>query len=145
MKNRTFFFLNCRIAAFSSVLRDFILLFLDCISVIYTRFQNTPKNAIIVEKYDSVTHEALPGCTFRLRYLAGASGTGGTIIGQKVTDKNGIAMWTGLNPGAYVVEEIDPADGYSIINASETVYLADNGEQSEIGRASCRERVSKSV
>lgn len=95
-------------------------------------FQNTPKNAIIVEKYNSVTHEALPGCTFRLRYLAGASGTGGTIIGQKVTDKNGIAMWTGLNPGAYVVEEIDPADGYSIINASETVCLADNGEQSVV-------------
>lgn len=96
------------------------------------RFENTPKNAIIVEKYDSVTHEVLPGCTFRLRYLAGASGTGGTVIGQKVTDKNGIAMWTGLNPGAYVVEEIDPADGYSIISASETVYLADNGEQSVI-------------
>lgn len=28
------------------------------------------------------------------------------------------------------MEEVDPADGYSIINASETVYLADSGEQS---------------
>ena len=95
-------------------------------------FENTPKNAIIVEKYDSVTHEALPGCTFQLRYLAGTSGTGGTIIGQKVTGKNGVAMWTGLEPGSYVVEEVDPADGYSIINSSETVFLADNGEQSVI-------------
>ncbi len=95
-------------------------------------FENTPKNAIIVEKYDSVTHEALPGCTFQLRYLAGTSGTGGTIIGQKVTGKNGVAMWTGLEPGSYVVEEVDPGDGYSIINSSETVYLADNGEQSVI-------------
>ncbi len=95
-------------------------------------FENTPKNAIIVEKYDSVTHEALPGCTFQLRYLAGTSGTGGTVIGQKVTGKNGIAMWTGLEPGSYVVEEVDPADGYSIINSSETVFLADNGEQSVI-------------
>ena len=95
-------------------------------------FENTPKNAIIVEKYDSVTHEALPGCTFQLRYLAGTSGTGGTVIGQKVTGKNGVAMWTGLEPGSYVVEEVDPADGYSIINSSETVFLADNGEQSVI-------------
>ncbi len=95
-------------------------------------FENTPKNCIIVEKYDSVTHEALAGCTFQLRYLAGTSGTGGTVIGQKVTGANGIAMWTGLEPGAYVVEEVDPADGYSIINSSETVFLADNGEQSVI-------------
>ena len=28
--------------------------------------------------------------------------------------------------------EVDPADGYSIIQSSETVYLADNGEQSVI-------------
>lgn len=30
------------------------------------------------------------------------------------------------------MEEVDPADGYSIINSSETVCLADNGEQSVI-------------
>ncbi len=95
-------------------------------------FENTPKNAIVVEKYDSVTHQALPGCTFQLRYLGGASGTGGTVIGQKVTGNNGIAMWTGLNPGTYVIEEVDPADGYNIINSSETVYLADDGEQSVV-------------
>jgi len=96
------------------------------------QFENVPKNAIVVEKYDSVTHAALPGCTFQLRYLAGTSGTGGTVIGQKVTGANGIAMWTGLEPGAYVVEEVDPADGYSIINSSETVFIADNGEQSVV-------------
>ena len=95
-------------------------------------FQNTPLNAIVVEKYDSVTHEALPGCTFQLRFLGGTSGTGGTTIGQKVTGKNGTAIWTGLTAGAYIVEEVDPADGYSIINASETIYLADSGEQSVV-------------
>ena len=46
-----------------------------------------------------------------------------------MTGKNGTAIWTGLKSGAYIVEEVDPADGYSIINASETVYLADSGEQ----------------
>ena len=95
-------------------------------------FQNTPLNAIIVEKYDSVTGEALPGCTFQLRYLGGTSGTGGTIIGQKVTGKNGTAIWTSLKPGTYILEEVDPADGYSIIQSSETVYLADSREQSVV-------------
>ena len=95
-------------------------------------FQNIPLNAIVVEKYDSVTHEALPGCTFQLRFLGGTSGTGGMTIGQKVTGKNGTAIWTGLKSGTYIVEEVDPADGYSIINASETIYLADSGEQSVV-------------
>ena len=95
-------------------------------------FQNEPLNGIIVEKYDSVTHEALPGCTFQLRFLGGTSGTGGTVIGQKVTGRNGTAIWTGLTAGTYVVEEVSPADGYSIINSSETVYLADSGEQSVV-------------
>ena len=95
-------------------------------------FENVPKNAIIVEKYDSVTGAALPGCTFQLKYLGGTSGTGGTVIGTKVTGKNGTAMWTGLNPGAYVLEEVDAADGYNIIQSSETIMLADSGEQSVV-------------
>ena len=95
-------------------------------------FQNEPLNAIIVEKYDSVTGEALPGCTFQLRYLGGVSGTGGNILGQKTTGKNGTAIWTGLKAGTYILEEINPADGYSIIQSSETIYLADSGEQSVV-------------
>ena len=95
-------------------------------------FENVPLNAIIVEKYDSVSGEALPGCTFQLKYLGGTSGTGGTAIGEKVTGKNGTAIWTGLQPGTYVLEEVDPADGYSIIQESETIFLADSGEQSVV-------------
>ena len=95
-------------------------------------FQNEPLNGIVVEKYDSVTGEALPGCTFQLRFLGGTSGTGGTVIGQKVTGKNGTCIWTGLTAGTYVVEEVDPADGYSIIKSSETVYISDDGVQNVI-------------
>ena len=95
-------------------------------------FENVPLNAIIVEKYDSVTHEVLPGCTFQLRYLGGTSGTGGTVIGQKVTGRNGTAIWTGLKSGTYILEEVDPADGYSIIQSSETIFLADSGAQSVV-------------
>ena len=54
------------------------------------------------------------------------------MIGTKVTGKNGTAMWTGLAPGAYVLEEVDAADGYSIIQSSETIMLADSGEQSVV-------------
>ena len=95
-------------------------------------FQNEPLNGIVVQKYDSVTGEALPGCTFQLRFLGGTSGTGGTVIGQKVTGKNGTAIWTGLKAGTYIVEEVDPADGYSIIKSSETVYISDDGVQNVI-------------
>lgn len=96
------------------------------------KFENVPLNAIVVEKYDSVTGAALAGATFQLRYLGGTSGSGGTILSQKVTGKNGTAIWTGLKSGTYILEEVDPANGYSIIQASETVYLADSGEQSVI-------------
>ena len=96
------------------------------------QFENVPKNAIVVEKYDSVSHEALSGVTFQLRWLGGVSGTGGTVIGQKKTGPNGMCMWTGLNPGSYIVEEVDPGDGYTILQSSETVFLADSGEQSVV-------------
>ena len=66
-------------------------------------FENVPLNAIVVHKTDSVTGEALGGATFQLRYLGGACGTGGTVIGQKVTGSNGMAIWTGLKPGSYIV------------------------------------------
>ena len=79
-----------------------------------------------------MTHEALPGATFQLRFLGGTSGTGGTVIGQKTTGRNGTAIWTGLTAGTYILEEVDPADGYSIIQSSETVYLADSGAQSVV-------------
>src|SRR5699024_5167740 len=52
--------------------------------------------------------------------------------GQKVTGKNGTAIWTDLTAGTYILEEVDPADGYSIIQSSETIYLADSGEQSVV-------------
>ena len=98
----------------------------------FLTFYNTPLNAIIVEKYDSVTGLAVPGATFRLRYLSGTSGTDGTVIGTKTTGAGGSAIWTGLEAGTYIVEEISAPSGYSILQSSQTVYLADNGEQSVI-------------
>ena len=95
-------------------------------------FHNEPLNAIAVEKYDSVTGRPLEGATFRLRYLSGTSGTGGTIIGTKTTGANGSAIWTGLEAGTYIVEEISAPPGYNILQISETVHIANNGEQTVI-------------
>ena len=65
----------------------------------------------------------MPGCTFQLRYLGGTSGTGGTVIGTKVTGKNGTAMWTSLNPGAYVLTELKTPTGYVMDRASTNVVI----------------------
>ncbi|MBP5719056.1 MAG: hypothetical protein J6X53_08810, partial [Abditibacteriota bacterium] len=95
-------------------------------------FYNAPLSAIIVEKYDAVTGLAVPGATFRLRYLSGTSGTDGTTIGTKTTGTSGSAVWTGLEPGTYIVEEISAPQGYNITLSTQTVHLAANGEQSVV-------------
>ena len=87
-------------------------------------FENTPLSAIIVLKKDSVNGNPVHGCTFQLRYLGGTSGTGGTVIGQKTTGTNGSVIWTQLEAGTYIVEEIEAADGYNIVTAAQTVYIS---------------------
>lgn len=87
-------------------------------------FKDTPLSAIIVMKKDGVNGKALPGATFQLRYLGGTSGMGGTVIGEKVTDQNGVCSWTGLKAGTYIVEEVKPAPGYNIVEGPKTVYIS---------------------
>lgn len=87
-------------------------------------FKDTPLSAIIVMKKDGVNGKALPGATFQLRYLGGTSGTGGTAIGEKVTDQNGVCSWTNLKAGTYIVEEVKPAPGYNIVEGPKTVYIS---------------------
>lgn len=87
-------------------------------------FKDTPLSAIIVMKKDGVNGKALPGATFQLRYLGGTSGTGGTVIGEKVTDQNGVCSWTSLKAGTYIVEEVKPAPGYNIVEGPKTVYIS---------------------
>lgn len=87
-------------------------------------FKDTPLSAIIVMKKDGVNGKALPGATFQLRYLGGTSGTGGTVIGEKVTNQNGVCSWTGLKAGTYIVEEVKPAPGYNIVEGPKTVYIS---------------------
>ena len=87
-------------------------------------FENTPLSAIIIRKVDSESGQPLEGAWFRIRYLSGTSGTGGTVIGEYHTSSNGTIVVTGLAAGTYVCEEISAPDGYVITDATETVYLS---------------------
>ena len=87
-------------------------------------FENTPLSAIIIRKVDSETGQPLEGAWFRIRYLGGTSGTGGTVIGEYRTSSNGTIVVTGLKAGTYVCEEISAPDGYVITDATETIYLS---------------------
>ena len=87
-------------------------------------FENTPLSAIIIRKVDSESGQPLEGAWFRIRYLGGTSGTGGTVIGECRTSSNGTIVVTGLKAGTYVCEEISAPDGYVITDAAETVYLS---------------------
>ena len=87
-------------------------------------FENTPLSAIIIRKVDSESGQPLEGAWFRVRYLGGTSGTGGTVVGEIKTSQNGTAILTGLAAGTYVCEEISAPDGYVITDAAETVYLS---------------------
>ena len=87
-------------------------------------FENTPLSAIIIRKVDSESGQPLEGAWFRIRFLGGTSGTGGTVVGEYKTSSNGTIVATGLKAGTYVCEEISAPDGYVITDATETVYLS---------------------
>ena len=87
-------------------------------------FENTPLSAIIIRKVDGESGQPLEGAWFRIRYLGGTSGTGGTVVGEYRTSSNGTIVVTGLKAGTYVCEEISAPDVYVITDATETVYLS---------------------
>ena len=86
---------------------------------------NTPLSALVVYKYDSATKLPLEGARFELRYLSGeTSGTGGTVIGEYVTSKNGSFTVTGLKEGTYICQELESPDGHLIDSEPQTVYIS---------------------
>jgi len=89
-------------------------------------FENTPKNAIIIRKVDSDTGEALPNIRFEVRYLSGATGTEGTVIGVYTTSENGTAVVAGLKPGVYSVAELKADSDHILDDTIQTVTLADD-------------------
>ncbi len=93
-------------------------------------FENIPLSALVVWKYDSVTGEAVEGAVFQVKYLAGTSGTGGTVIGTYKTSANGSFTVTGLKEGTYIVEELASDSGHVIDTAPQTAYIS--GKQQDV-------------
>lgn len=92
-------------------------------------FENTPLSAIVVKKVDSSTGDPLQGAWFRVRFLGGTSGSGGTIIAERQTSSNGTFVLTGLKAGTYVIEEISAPDGYVLSEDDiQTIYLSGNDQ-----------------
>ena len=87
-------------------------------------FENIPKSALVIRKIDSDTGAPLANAWFRVRYLGGTSGSGGTIIGEYNTSANGNIVVTGLDAGTYIVEEVNAPDGYVIDTAPQTAYIS---------------------
>ncbi len=87
-------------------------------------FENIPKSALVIRKIDSDTGAPLANAWFRVRYLGGTSGSGGTIVGEYQTSSNGNIVITGLDAGTYVVEEISAPHGYVMDTAPQTAYIS---------------------
>ena len=88
-------------------------------------FENTPLSAIVVKKVDANSGDPLQGAWFRVRFLGGTSGTGGTVIAERQTSSNGTFVLTGLKAGTYIVEEISAPNGYVLSEDDvQTVYLS---------------------
>ncbi len=92
--------------------------------------ENIPLSALVVYKYDRVTGEPVEGAIFQVKYLSGASGTGGTVIGTYRTLQNGSFTVTGLQAGAYVVEELASDSGHIVDAAPQTAYIS--GKQQDV-------------
>ena len=87
-------------------------------------FENIPKSALVIRKIDADTGKPLANAWFRVRYLGGTSGSGGTIIGEYQTSSNGNIVITGLEAGTYVCEEISAPHGYVMDTAPQTAYIS---------------------
>ncbi len=92
--------------------------------------ENIPLSALVVYKYDRITGEPVEGAIFQVKYLSGTSGTGGTVIGTYRTMKNGSFTVTGLQAGAYVVEELASDSGHIVDAAPQTAYIS--GKQQDV-------------
>ena len=90
---------------------------------------NYPLNSIVIKKTDAITSEMLEGAVFEVRKVSeDISGNSGTIIGRYITDSSGIIVITGLEAGAYIIEEVQSPTHYLISeNSKQQAWLKADG------------------
>ncbi len=90
---------------------------------------NYPLNSIVIKKADANNGELLAGAAFEVRQVSeDVSGNSGTVIGRYTTDNSGIIVLTGLNSGAYIVEEVQAPTNYMLSeNSQQQAWLKPDG------------------
>lgn len=90
---------------------------------------NYPLNSLVIKKTDAITSEMLEGAAFEVRKVSeDISGNSGTIIGRYTTDSSGIIVITGLEAGAYLIEEVQAPTNYLISeNSKQQAWLKADG------------------
>ncbi len=88
------------------------------------------KTGLIIRKVDAETGAPLAGAVFMV------SKSGGEVIGEYISDRNGLVVVESLTEGSYVVEEIQPPEGYLLDaeNAKKTVKLSWENSQELVFR-----------
>lgn len=97
-----------------------------CVAV---KFDNRLRPSLQLMKLDAKTNEPLAGAAFEVRKVSGdISGSSGTIIGRYTTDDSGIIVITGLQAGAYLIEEVQPPANYLLSeNSKQQAWLKADG------------------
>ena len=80
-------------------------------------FQNVTAG-IVIEKLDRTNSNPLSGARFQV-----TRDEDNIVIGEYVTDEDGLALVGGLTPGMYTVEEIVAPEGYELDSEAQTVHV----------------------
>ena len=85
---------------------------------------NTPKGGLLIKKMDSVTKEPLSDVIFKVTTADGA--VVGTSNGEYRTDSNGYISIPDLEPGTYIVREVQAKSGYLLDDTPKTITVKDH-------------------
>ncbi|MCI8602411.1 MAG: hypothetical protein HFE45_12625 [Oscillospiraceae bacterium] len=88
------------------------------------------KTGLVIRKVDAETGEPLAGAVFTV------TRSGGGLIGEYISDSNGLVVVESLTEDTYIVEEIQPPEGYLLDgeNARKTVKLSWENSQELVFR-----------
>ncbi len=90
-------------------------------------FRNAPKGGLVIQKVDSITGESLSGAVFRVTTSGGGyvDNSGGYVSsnGLYTTDRQGLIRLYDLEPGTYVVTEVQSPDTHILGGTPQTVRV----------------------
>jgi len=101
--------------------------------ILGTEILDYPLNSIVIKKVCSVTGELLAGAAFEVRRVTETmTGGSGTLIGRYTTDNSGIIVINGLQPGGYIVEEVQAPPNYLLVeNSRQQLWMRWDGTSIE--------------